>query len=189
MPKSGSTFLAQVATLASVFGNGFDSNKNRKEFRAEFDKVRCFTMQLTDEFVDDIERQLPVGTYHVIKTHGLTTPKIRAGIRDRRIKAFTSFRDPRDCALSFLDAGIRDRAMGEDRPFSDITSIEVATKRVASAMAATREWTNLDGVLSIPYYLIVADQFRCVELICHHIGLAETANSVQNLLRQDEPIK
>jgi len=185
MPKSGSTFLAQVAIWAAAYGNGFGPSEFKKKFLGVGDTARNFVVEPTDDLIDDIERQLPEGKFHVLKTHGKITPKIRSRIRDRSIVAFTSFRDPRDCVLSFMDAGERDRASGGSQAFTDVTTIKTALKRVKFSWETAREWAGCDGVLTIPYYLTVTDKNHCVELICHHIGLGETTRSVQKMFKQE----
>jgi len=189
LPKSGSTFLAQVAIWAAAFGNGFGPREFKKKFLADSDSAHHFVVQPTDELIDRVERQLPEGKYYVLKTHGSITPRIRERVLDQSIKAFTSFRDPRDCVISLLDAGERARALGGDRAFTNVTNVKTAMMRVKASWATAREWANCDGVLAIPYYLIVTEKNHAVELICHHIGLGEITKSVQNMFKQEEILK
>jgi len=178
-PKSGSTFLFEIAKWAVAHANGFPPGEFAEKFSLEPRLAQLYIEQPTADIVDAIEERLPEGKYYVIKTHGTLNPAIRARILNRTLLAFTSFRDPRDCIVSLLDAGMRDRAMGGERGFSRVLSVKDALKRTKFAWKNARDWANCKEILKIPYYLTVTDRDLVVTLICEHIGLGMAANAVQ----------
>ena len=183
-PKSGSTFLWQIAIAAAACANGSPQHQYRKTIFPPEVEPPDFVPQPTDEIIDTINGHLPDGKYYVLKTHGNITPNIAEGVKGNGLMAFTSFRDPRDCVLSMLDAGIKDRAKSNDRLFAKLLDVKDTLKRVKAGWSRTREWTKSAGVLKIPYYLTTHDQDRVIELICARIGLARFVSNVQEKFRE-----
>jgi hypothetical protein len=182
--KSGSTFLWQIAVAAAARANGLPQHQYRKTIFPDGVETHDFATQPTDEIIMTIEKYLPDEKFYVLKTHGSITPLISERVKGKGLIAFTSFRDPRDCVISMLDAGVKDRAKNNDRFFGKLLEVKDALRPVKFEWSArAREWTKCAGVLKIPYYLIASAQDRVVQLICTRIGLAKFTNDVQAQFR------
>jgi|HubBroStandDraft_6_1064221.scaffolds.fasta_scaffold219348_3 hypothetical protein len=175
-PKSASTFLFETARWAIGRHNGLRWPEFAKKIGLGSEYTLNYVEQPTDEILDAIGARLPEDGYYVLKTHGELTPRIRSGIGSGKIVVLTSFRDPRDCLVSLLDAFEKEMAR-EGRPFSKQESIESAMRYTNRAWAAASDWANSDNSLKIPYYLTATDHARVVKLVCEFIGLGRFTNS------------
>ncbi len=167
-PKSGSSFLFQIAKGAAERANGMSLRTLRKRYLADvLPENSDFVNVVTEEIVSGTLRALPHNLICVIKTHRDLDPSVRARIAAGRLMAFTSFRDPRDAALSLLEHGI---ARTEDRI--------VKVRTFSHAISAVREdwrfvpaWSACPNVIAFPFYLTAADRRCTIESLCRHIGL------------------
>lgn len=167
-PKSGSTFLYMCALEASNYINQKDFHSFRKErLGAEFP---AFVDDINSELISKIDRAISPNEVFVIKTHCKLTSEIASKIEKHEIIAFTSFRDPRDSALSILDKGEEERKNGIDRWFSKITSVQHVTNPIAYQFDNVSCWVKCQNVLAIPYYLICMAEEYAIRLVCNHMG-------------------
>jgi hypothetical protein len=178
VPKSGSTFIYQIAKDALAAINGF-SHREAKERFFPGESVPDFVPQPTDEIIERLSGRLPAGSIFVIKTHGRLTPLISAGLATGKIKALTSFRDPRDTVVSMLDTGERDRRRGADRSFGKLFHIDDAVRPARHAWKVAREWLSNASVLPIPYYLTASAQNEVIKLVFNHLGASAPDASLQ----------
>jgi len=175
-PKSASTFLFETARWAIGRHNGLRWPEFGKKIGLGPEYTLNYVEQPTDEILDVIGARLPEDGYYVLKTHGELTPRIRTGIESGTIVVLTSFRDPRDCLVSLLDALEKEMAR-EGRPFTKQESIKSAVRYTNRAWAAASDWANSDDSLKIPYYLTATDHARVVKLVCEFIGLGKFTDS------------
>lgn len=179
LPKSGSTFLYSVAKDALAAQTGMTPSETRRRFFGEAN-VPSFVDDPTDAFVDKVLHQLPPEASFVIKTHGALTPHIATLIQSGAIKAFASFRDPRDTIIAMLDAGEADRRSGSDRRFfASMRSVDEAIDPAKRQWARAQNWLNSPGVLRIPFYLIAREQDFVIAMLCDHLGVPLSTPAVQ----------
>jgi hypothetical protein len=170
LPKSGSTFLYNVAREAAAIANGTTHYKSKEAFFGK-GQMPDFIYELTDDVVDRILRELPEGAFFVLKTHGKLSPSLGGRVAAGQVLAFTSFRDPRDTVIAMLDAGVRDRERGADRSFAKMRSVEDTLQPVKHGFAVAHEWMTCERVLQVPYYLIAAEQDFTIRLLVRYLGL------------------
>ncbi|MCA0873458.1 hypothetical protein LCL97_21720 [Seohaeicola saemankumensis] len=175
-PKSGSTFLYMTALEVVQI-------VNREEFYTFKDRVLgantpTFVDKLTAETILEIDEKLAPGQTFVLKTHADLEDEVADLITAGRVKAFTSFRDPRDTALSTLNVGEKDRAKGETRWFAKITEIGQLTNPIQFQWAETRDWVRHPDVLAVPYYVTAMSQSTSVKLLTEFLGMGYLSNTL-----------
>jgi hypothetical protein len=177
LPKSGSTFLYQVAKEAVAAGNGLEHYAAKEKFFPGME-VPDYVPNPTDDVIAPILATLPPNASYVLKTHGKITPSLKAQLAAGKIKAFLSFRDPRDALVSMLDAGARDRAENPDRFFAKLKKVDDAIRPVEHDWLRIRDWARCPQVLKIPYYLIAAEQDFVVDRLCRFLGAQSAAATI-----------
>jgi hypothetical protein len=188
VPKSGSTFLFQVAKDVATSINGFPHYKAKARFFPGME-VPDYVDQPADELIESLLEHLPPGAPYVLKTHGKMTPLIESGIRSGSIKAIVSFRDPRDAVISMLDAGVSDREKGKDRGFSRLYKVDEAVRPVKYGWNLARDWAYFPGVLAIPYLLTAAKQDIVISLVCDYLSAGHCYKSISGHYAQDKRTK
>lgn len=173
-PKSGSTFLYMTAIEIAqrVNNEEFYTFKNR----VLGEDLPTYIHELSAEFILDVNNAVGEDKLFIIKTHGKLTEDVEALLAQRTVTAFTSFRDPRDTALSTLNVGEKDRAKGVDRWFAQITDIEQLSRAINTQFEDTMKWVNNPYVLAIPYYITAMAQSAGVGLIADFLNAAYLKN-------------
>jgi hypothetical protein len=130
-----------------------------------------FVDQITDNSVERILAALPSAVVYVLKTHRGLPRRTKSALWRGTVTAFTSFRDPRDAAVSLLDHGIA-------RATDKIVNVATLTQAINSVSTGHRfmlEWAGCRNVVAFPYYLTAGDRNYAVEALCRHIGLPHMA--------------
>ena len=166
-PKSGSTFLFETAKELREIRDGDDHKLALRECLGP--RFHPFQPRIDRPLLEDILAKAGDRTL-VIKTHGALDGEVRSMIESGRIRAFTSFRDPRDACLSMLDAGVLDRAKGRTRWFATKTMMQELIEPILYHLKDLEGWIACPPVLAIPYYLIAHHQDHAVRLLCAHLG-------------------
>ena len=168
-PKSGSTFLYMTAQAIAehVNGEGFHPFM----YRVLGSNFNAFQNEVPASLIVHVDKAVGPERMFIIKTHGKLTEDVAELIAAGQVKAFTSFRDPRDTALSTLNVGESDRAKGVDRWFSTITEMKQLVRPIKSQTVTTFAWARHPDVLAIPYYLTALSQAASVGLIARHLGV------------------
>ena len=169
-PKSGSTFLYSTAVEICRFVNGEDFHRFRTRVLGE--DMPAFTQNITADFLLSIDDKIGPDRMFVVKTHAALEDDVAELLTRGRVRAFTSFRDPRDTALSVLNVGARDRAEGRQRWFATIETIEQLRRPIALDVAKVARWAAHPRVLAVPYYLTAVAQTACVGLLADHLGVS-----------------
>jgi hypothetical protein len=185
VPKSGSTFLFQVIKDIEEALNGFPHPEAKKRFFPDR-AVPDFVGEPSDAFVDGLAGRLPPDRAFVFKTHGKITPRLAARIASGEVKAVMSFRDPRDTALSMIDAGAVARARGRDRNCSNLHQVEDAVRPAKHGWKVARGWFDCPGVLLIPYHLTATNQTWVVDRVCEHLGAPQAAAAINAKFARDK---
>jgi hypothetical protein len=165
-PKSGSTFLFQASV---ELRNLIDGSNFYAELRNAIGDAAAFQAQVNRAMVERLLQKAGRKTL-VIKTHGLLPDDVRELIENGRVRAFTSFRDPRDACRSMLDAGASDRAKGNDRWFASRTRVDELVRPISKQLQDLHTWIACPKVLCMPYYIIANDQDFAVRTLCRHLG-------------------
>ena len=175
-PRSGTTFLYEVARDQAALANGFTHEEGKARF---FPTVPDFVDEVPDRLVELILSQLPPDKFYVLKTHGRKTAVLASGIKRGDILAFVSFRDPRDTIVSMLERGSRDRAAQIASPFARLANVENAISAASFNFDRLRSWLGCPQVLRIPFLLIAHSQSFAVTLLCTFLGLEPPADFSQ----------
>ncbi len=177
VPKSGSTFLFQVAKDVAEAINGVSHYEAKKIFFPGME-APDFVAEPTEAFIDSLVERLPRGAAHVVKTHGELTPGVAAHLRRRDIKVIISFRDPRDTAISMLDTGVRDRSKGNSRFFTTLNEVGDTLGPARHGWRVARKWLDCPNILPVPYYLTATNQRRVISLVCAYLGAPRSFYSI-----------
>ncbi|NAZ38125.1 hypothetical protein [Rubellimicrobium sp. CFH 75288] len=166
-PKSGSTFLFQAAVALRDRVDGTELYAVLRRLLGQ--NASVFYDHIPLERVQTILEAAGPETL-IIKTHGPLPDDVRPLLEQGLVKAFTSFRDPRDACRSMLDAGASDRAKGSTRWFASKTRVEDLTGPIAHQYRSLQTWLDCPQVLAIPYYITANHQDAAVRLLCRHLG-------------------
>ncbi len=175
-PKSGSTFLYMTAMEIA-------QNVNSEEFYTYKNRVLgedfpTFVDEITADFVLDLDNRIPRHQMFIIKTHGELSEDLAAIIARGQVKAFTSFRDLRDTALSTLDVAVKDREIGDARYFAKYNEIEQLRNAIPWQWNAVSPWVRCPGVFANPYYMTALSQSTCVGLLARYLGAGYMSNTL-----------
>ncbi|MEL6996932.1 MAG: hypothetical protein AAFP68_01620 [Pseudomonadota bacterium] len=107
----------------------------------------------------------------VYKTHADPTPSLVEAVRSGTVWVQVHTRDPRDVALSMLDAAHRDDAWGKthkQEPLQDIDDAKVRLRRLIRRHTA---WAELPGALCLNYEHTAFSTLDVARKIAGHMGL------------------
>lgn len=182
-PKSGSTFLFAVATtLRSRVDHDSYYEAMKSALGADSDAFRA---RLDGDTVRGVLAKAGRKTL-VLKTHGPLTDDVRQMIERGEVRAFTSFRDPRDACKSMLDAGASDRARGVDRWFATKTRADELVRPIAKQISDLGTWLDCPKVFVVPYYITANNQDFAVRSLCRHLGFGALASLVAGIMQADK---
>ena len=167
-PKSGSTFLYTAGTILTEMTNNVEFHSFAKSVGGP--DFKTFQAEVSADYLENLARRVPANKTLIFKTHGWMTDDVAALIDGHHFKAFTSFRDPRDSALSILNMGAKERARGDTRWFSKMENMEQLKNSIRNQWKKTRGWINHPKVLTIPYYLIAGAEHSSVKAIANLMG-------------------
>lgn len=165
-PKSGSTFLYETAIALR-------STIDRDEFYTAHAQCMGDVPVFHDHVSADLVRAFLEGAGQktlIIKTHFRLQPDVRELIESGHVRAFSSFRDPRDTCRSMLDAGISDRAKGDMRYFANFSAVNDWVQPIFQQYRNVQTWTDCEKVLAMPYYITANNQDFAVRMLCTHLG-------------------
>lgn len=110
------------------------------------------------------------GTTVVLKTHVKPRPAIARELAAERAVGHAIYRDPRDMALSLVDAGARAREKGS-QAFSDIENIEDAIVHIDAHLKNFYAWVELPGITPVDYETLTSRTAAFVETLSAQTGL------------------
>ena len=106
----------------------------------------------------------------VLKTDKRPSPLIVQALREGRARGHAVYRDPRDMALSLLDAGHQARANGW-QAFSEIVTLDDAIAAMRHQSKILREWLNLPGIAAVKYDDVAFRTEATVVAMQEHAGV------------------
>lgn len=180
-PKSGSTFLFEVARAITEMQNGQPQFAIETTVLPPTRPNAFFVGDVSDTLSEAMLTSSPADAPWIIKTHGRLHPEVRARIEDGSVLAFTSFRDPRDSALAMLDAGKRQPKNAGQQFFTRFNAIADVIKPIRNQIRLLKEWIASQAVLSFPYYLIAADPAYSIALLCRYLSAENLVESMNTL--------
>lgn len=138
--KSASTFAYRLITEASrrLFSGEVMTGKDVK-------RVNNGYIERNTEVIKNDQKLL------IQKTHAGTDTDIGKLVNEGQVKAIASIRDPRDVALSMLDAGKKERELGRKNDIAKIFTLAEATSQIKSDIHALMRWYDLSNCHVIPY--------------------------------------
>ncbi|MEQ8651437.1 MAG: sulfotransferase domain-containing protein [Kiloniellales bacterium] len=169
--KTGSTFVYQI-----LVNLRFISKSNIKQM---------YYPVLTPEVFAEIDRMDEPDQLFVVKCHAGMHERVRQLLDEERASVVATFRDPRDSALSQLDAGRRDTALGKKTVFVNFkTGRDIApiVKRQVRMVKTVLE-VDHPRIFKIPYFVLAEDQNYVVQRVCDFVGLSGHSEEVLQIWR------
>ncbi len=163
MPKSASTFCYQIAN-GMLHAAGHSRETICKKYLPP-NYHKAFMPLVNNEILELVEL-IPESEILIIKTHTSLNETIDSLLRTGRIIASVTYRDPRDAAISLLDAGESDRKKNIKRKFNEIWTIEEAFDFYTKNQAVTKQWLRHPQVLKLSYNMLALNP----HIAAQHIG-------------------
>lgn len=170
MWKSGSTYAFEL-TKAMFAQNGYPQPRlsdDAVEAGHHINFVRDWTGEQLKAIINEAEEH---GTIIVLKTHRSPSSSVIELLNSNLAFGHAVYRDPRDMALSLLDAGSLARKTG-NQAFSNIYSLDDAIKRIHSQIKIFNQWTALTNIEPISYSKITTDPLSLSNLISQQTGIS-----------------
>ncbi|RYD49056.1 MAG: hypothetical protein EOP85_02345 [Verrucomicrobiaceae bacterium] len=171
MPKSGSTLAFEITRtmleLAGIpqhkIGNDLTDPKTQINFVSRLDgKALTGLLEETSG-----RSAIPVA----IKTHSGLFPKVGKALESGRIIGHAVCRDPRDMALSMLDAAREGRAWGQDQK-KQLQTVADTENRLRKSIEQFRLWAEIPGVMPIHYERLAFDTETVASEIAEHLRIS-----------------
>jgi hypothetical protein len=179
-PKSGSSFLAQIAFGAARLANGPSTQIRAEIKRSGVITPRFeFSSNITDDFARRLAAAIPPNRYYVLRTHGGLSAGVAADIAKGNVIAYTSFRDPRDIAVSMLDMARRARREGRELWQTELRRASEMIKHVKFGHRHMLEWVGQPNVTALPFYLTSCETNATIDVLCAHLGLPQHAPAMK----------
>jgi hypothetical protein len=172
MPKSGST-LAFELTVAAARRAGFDQTPMGPGVLEGFERKGNFVgtaeLERLGALLDWLEadgREMLV-----LKTHAEPTEAVLRALAGGRALAQAVCRDPRDIALSMLDAAGRKAAWGKKGTGQALKTTEDARGRIHGMIKRFKAWSEIEGTLCLNYEMAAFDTSEACRRIAGHMGV------------------
>ena len=169
MPKSGST-LAFELTRTMLELAGVPQDKLGGGVVSATADVN-FVLELDGESFKQLKEQTrSLATPLAIKTHSKLFPRVRNALASGAVIGHAVCRDPRDIALSMLDAAREGRAWGTgpDGPFRTVADTE---KRLRASIRHFLAWAETPNVMPIHYERLAFDTAAVAAEIAAQLGI------------------
>jgi hypothetical protein len=169
MPKSGSTLAFQLTrTLLELAGVAQD--KIAEGITAAETKIN-FVQKLDGSALDKLlDEAVNSPGPRVIKTHSRIFPRVEAALKHGAIIGHAVCRDPRDIALSMLDAARENRDWGasQEGPYQMVADTE---KRLHTSVNMFLKWAATPNVMVICYERLAFDTESVAAEIAAQLGI------------------
>lgn len=172
VPKSGSTLAFELAKRL-LEDAGFRQRLLPNHAilpSAGVNFLRDWTAASTDALLAEVRDE----EFIAVKTHGAPPPdiaeRVRRGHGGRPLRVHMVFRDPREAALSLLDAGRRARAGGL-ASFREFHTLEQARDRIRSRIEFLGQWARVPGALPLLYDDLAFDTIAAIRRMADHLGV------------------
>lgn len=180
MAKSGSTLAFELTrTILELSGN--------KQERLSGDAVHPdhpinFVHTLDKKALEALRQEtaLVKGTT-IIKTHSSLRPHIAHQLAENQLIGHATCRDPRDIALSMLDAAREGRAWGSG-PEGPFRTVQDTIPRIRAHIRHFLAWAHCPNILPLHYEELAFDTETAVNRIARQLGADVDAGKVVDLV-------
>jgi hypothetical protein len=140
--------------------------------------------------LDELVDRVAAPKLLVVKTHAPLTPEIERHLDAGTAIASVSFRDPRDVAVSLLEAGVNERRRTNGREvFCRIHSLEDTLEPMREHLPYLRAWLRRDDVLHLPFDLLVEWPHAAAARIASQMSLEVDSQSIgERLFRSRDQV-
>ena len=190
LQKSGSAWFLNLTNDLMVKAGFSDNRKIRDKFGLKFIKYdECNIQELTFEKLK-ILTSSPVSDYSfVVKTHHPPNSHILKLMSEGKIKVTYIYRDPRDVAISGLEAGTILRNRGVFERFGKLRTMREAIEWSKKILVDNwAKWRNIEGVLYFKYEDILIKPLAQLERLCFFLEIQLEDKILINIIerwRQD----
>lgn len=185
MAKSASSFATQI-TLGLVRSYCSKNNASMRDLRNYFETDNPLFLNDDADLDSLIELILKdIGLSNniivVIKLHRACTPYVASLIESKQVLALSTYRDPRDIALSILDASRIDEEKNKKR-FTKYKTIADTVEMVDYQIASFKTWAVVKNIELISFDNISKDPSYICNRIASRFALPFDEDVVQDLL-------
>lgn len=170
--KSGSTLAFELARRIAIQA-GFKQRRlpDRVVSPAH---AKNFIVNWSPETIGLLLGEIAADEYIVVKTHARPSDSVirRLGQADckQQIRIHAVFRDPREIALSLVDAG--DNARSRNLvSFAEVGNLEDAKSAVRRQIPNWRQFMSVEGALPLYYDDVAFDTVATVRQMARHMGI------------------
>lgn len=184
MPKSGST-LAFELTRTMLELAGVPQDKLGGGVISTTADVN-FVLELNGESFKALKEQTrSLAKPLVIKTHSKLFPRVKNALASGAVLGHAVCRDPRDIALSMLDAAREGRAWGTgpDGPFRTVADTE---KRLHAGIRHFLAWAETPNVMPIHYERLAFDTAAVAGEIATQLGIETDLERVIGIVTREK---
>ena len=169
MTKCGSTLAFELARTGLEMA-GFEQRKLHAQGIRQSSQIN-FAGHLNPANIRQIWDEIcAIGHPIVIKTHTRPDPAVIACFQQNQAIAQATYRDPRDMALSMLDHGAKNRALGR-LAFSEITNLQTAHENITAQVDSLTQWLVRPNCLPLYFDDLAFDTENTARLILGQLKL------------------
>lgn len=168
---------------------GFDQERIREKYLPV--ELRQDYLVLKEGMTSDLENLIPPNEILVVKVHGQLFTDIKELLLNGRIKITVSYRDPRDCVVSWLDTGKSDLVRPRDRRrlgFIQNNTFDLALNEMIKWVNYAEEWLSCEGVLPLFFDEVVSNPWRAARVIEKHLDLSVAVEPIVNKYLQNKEL-
>jgi hypothetical protein len=185
MVKSASSFATQIA-VKILQSNSIDII-SLKEFIPESNGL---FLNLDQNICQVVRKALPIlgAKALVIKSHADFPNQCKELIEANSIKIISTFRDPAEIALSLIDAGKKDEALGRVR-FNAYKSVEDTLEAIDWQISCFYNWAKgTPNFLPLYYDDLTSDSITASNKIANFLGLSFEDSIIKGFLQKKDSI-
>ncbi len=187
LPKSGATWMYNMANAALVAAGHDDMYQLRKRFGLS---------RIVSERAGEISYPGPsvmakllvphtLGHTVWVRTHLPPSRTMRTLLRAGIVKASYLYRDPRDVALSAFDHGQRSRSRGTTHHLGQLLTIEDAIRYTQDELLPQWEqWTSCPNVVHLRYEQLIADPAQTLADLFEGFNLSVPGDVIEQTVKQ-----
>lgn len=186
LSKSGSAWFLHLTNHMMVAAGHPDNRMIRKKFDLQFLKyAECNMQEPTSEKLRILTTS-PVSNYSfVVKTHFPPNMHILRLFSEGKIKITFIYRDPRDIAVSGLEAGQKLRDRGKFESFGTLYTMEQSIKWTNRLIRERYDkWSEIEGVLSFKYEDLVENTMFQLLRLTEYLEIKVNKDKIKKIIEQ-----
>lgn len=184
LPKSGSAWLFYLTNDLMAVAGYSDTLWIKKKFDLEFIKYDSCNIQEPTEEKLTILTSPPVSNYSfAVKTHYPHNPHVLKLLAEGKIKMTYIYRDPRDLAVSGLEAGRKLRQKGIFNRFGEIYTMKDALFWTHGILRDNwQNWSNIEGVLYFKYENLLENTTAELLRLCNYLEISVKEEIIKRII-------